>query len=442
MSGLTNLLAHLDPARLKSLTVFSSIIAQSGMAGNADYALANEWMDRLLERLQGEYPDLKCRSFGFSIWDGVGMGARLGSIAKLRDAGIDPIPLSVGAAKFVELCNRRWQSSRLIVCSRLAGLDTLRPVIQPVPPYRFLQKVLASLPAVETNVEVNLDPAIDRYLAEHSFNGSLLLPAVMGMEAMTQVAHACVRHLTLARDMRLENVQFLRPIVVPETGRVIRIRAVAGELSDPGVVRVRVTVRSAVDRFAEDCFRGDCAWYPAPAQLAEPHGVWPPPVSIDPQRSLYGTIFFQGRMFHNIVSFHDISSRHCIAKIRVPRESRLYNGIADESSLLGPPEVRDCYLHAVQICVPQYKILPVEIRSWVARKFDSPFVVLVARERHRDASDFIYDLDVYDLAGECVEQIQGFRCRIVDRYDDQETLDEILAAHMAAAGRAPQQVTI
>jgi hypothetical protein len=59
---------------------FSSIIARIGLRGEADYALANEWLSRLTEEFQSSHPNCRCRAVERSVWSGVGMGQRLGRL--------------------------------------------------------------------------------------------------------------------------------------------------------------------------------------------------------------------------------------------------------------------------------------------------------------------------------------------------------------------------
>src|SRR5262249_37283519 len=58
--GAQNLLAAIDPDRLRLFITFSSIIARSGLPGEAHYGLANEWLTRLTEHWQATHPQCRC----------------------------------------------------------------------------------------------------------------------------------------------------------------------------------------------------------------------------------------------------------------------------------------------------------------------------------------------------------------------------------------------
>src|SRR6185436_3951673 len=82
---------------------FGSIIARCGLAGEADYALANEWQTRLLAEFQNEQPQCHCLALEWSVWSGVGMGERLGRIESLQRQGITAITPDAGVELFVRL---------------------------------------------------------------------------------------------------------------------------------------------------------------------------------------------------------------------------------------------------------------------------------------------------------------------------------------------------
>src|SRR5439155_8706573 len=83
LDGLDNVIEAIDPARLKLLVTFGSIIAAAGLQGEAHYALANELLARRTEELARRHPHWRCRALQWSVWSGVGMGERLGRLEQL-----------------------------------------------------------------------------------------------------------------------------------------------------------------------------------------------------------------------------------------------------------------------------------------------------------------------------------------------------------------------
>lgn len=440
MTGLLNLLEATDPGELRELVLFSSVIGASGMAGNADYAYANAWMGLVLRWLAPRRPYLRARSFAFSVWDKLGMGARHGTVENLSRMGIDAIPVAEGTRQFVELMHTRWRTTELLVTARASGLSTLRfadraPSIE----LPFAREIRSLQPGVELVSEVALNPDRDVYIRDHDYQGALLFPAVVGMEAMAQAALRCVRLLMhVERPPILENLRFVRPIVVPAEGRRIRVHVLAEEPQQDGTLRAHVEIRSSLDGFATASFSGDCVWRAADSARKRTASVWPEPLPIDPQRDLYGSLFFQGPMFQHVTALHDVSATHCIAQVRVPSDSE---GVAsDPGRVLGMAAVRDCYLHAIQVCVPEFRILPIGMESLETFgletfKSEASTAFILATERSRTKEEFTYDIDVVGPDGRIFEQLRGYRCRIVDAFEDRETLERIARIHAFAAER-------
>ncbi|MFM5959009.1 MAG: KR domain-containing protein, partial [Dolichospermum sp.] len=67
--GLQNLLSVLDVARLKYLILFSSVSAYFGNAGQTDYALANEILNKFAYSCQSLYPGLQVTSINWGPWE-------------------------------------------------------------------------------------------------------------------------------------------------------------------------------------------------------------------------------------------------------------------------------------------------------------------------------------------------------------------------------------
>src|SRR5207247_1311809 len=123
-------------------------------------------------------------------------------------------------------------------------------------------------------------PATDPYLAEHALDGVALLPAVLGLEAMAQVAAA----LGVEAPFAFEDVELTRPVTVPEptlqqsvarsgVGDGTRRIRIAGLRHRDGAVEV--VVRSDETGFQAEHFRAVCrtaAHDPEPRLEEPPEG--------------------------------------------------------------------------------------------------------------------------------------------------------------------------
>lgn len=100
VEGLLNLLPHLDILTLSHIGLFSSAAAIFGNAGQSDYAMANDILNQIAQRLSADNPHLHIKSFAWGPWDGGMVDASLAALFKER--GISLIPTPEGAHIFAD----------------------------------------------------------------------------------------------------------------------------------------------------------------------------------------------------------------------------------------------------------------------------------------------------------------------------------------------------
>jgi enediyne polyketide synthase len=250
----------------------------------------------------------------------------------------------------------------------------------------------------------------DPYLADHALDGDLLFPAVLGMEAMTQVA--TVLAAGPAPPM-LENVEFLRPVIVaPGGSTTIRLAALA---RDPATVDV--VLRSSDTDFSADHFRARLR-FPRPDLPPQeaPGGPELPPVPVNPSDELYGSVLFQGKRFQRLLAYRRCSARHAVGEISTQSGAPWFAAFLPQQLVLADPGTRDAIMHGIQCCVPDATLLPQSIeRLYLADPAGTQheYVVLDAAERAQDGDSYIYDIDVRDPDGAVVERWQGLMLRAV-----------------------------
>ncbi|MFF4378218.1 SDR family NAD(P)-dependent oxidoreductase [Kitasatospora sp. NPDC001547] len=412
--GLEAVLAAVRPERLKLLITFGSIIGRAGLRGEAHYATANDWMTELTLRFQQRYPKARALALEWSVWSGAGMGERLGVVEALIREGITPISTENGIQVLREVLADPSAGPVLVVSGRAGGLPTLATVRQELPLTRFVERVVAHHPGIELITETELTEGGDPYLTDHRLQDDLLFPAVLGMEAMAQVAAAVSGH---QGPPLLEDVEFRRPVVVrPGGSTTIRIAAL---VRDPGTVDV--VLRSEGTDFATDHFRATLR-YPRPEVPGTPvpaeFGL--PAVPVDPVTELYGSVLFQGKRFQRLLEYRRASARHALAEISTTAQAPWFAAFLPQDQRLADPGTRDAMMHAIQCCVPDATLLPQGIeRLWLADPADqdSEYVVLDARERWQDGDSYVYDLDVRTPAGKVVERWEGLTLVAVRKRD-------------------------
>jgi enediyne polyketide synthase len=413
VDGARNILAEIDPAKLRLFITLGSVIGRSGMQGEADYALANETLRRLTETWQAQHPHCKCLAVEWSIWSGVGMGERLGRVDALLRQGITPITPDEGLKTLNDLLAQDLPVASVVVGGRFGSLPTLKIEEPELPFQRFLEKKLVYVAGVELIVEAELAIDSDPYLKDHVYQGQCLFPSVMGLEAMAQVSMALMETDQLPV---FQAVEFNRPIVVDESSST-RIRIAALKRSPR---EVDVVVRCETTGFSVDHFSATCAFSQsrktASARLAKTA------ISKDktcstllPAEHLYRKILFQSGRFERLESYRQLRARECVAEIRSRSAGDWFSSYLPADLLLGDPGARDASLHGIQACIPHQTILPVEVeRITIFAAQRDGTVLLRARERSREGKRFIYDLEVAAENGEVLETWEGLSLHPVE----------------------------
>ena len=418
VQGLHNLLAAVSADRLRLLLTFGSIIARTGMRGEADYAFANDWLSFEVERFAGENPSCRCLNVEWSVWSGVGMGERLGRVDALVREGISPISPDQGVAILERLLAEPLPTVSVIVSGRFGELPTLCLERPELPFQRFLEIPRVFFPGVELVADAELSASSDPYLVDHEFQNQRLWPAVFGLEAMAQAAMAVTGSNELPR---FEDVRFERPISVPAERRVaIRLAAL---VAGPG--EVDVVVESEETAFQAAHFRARCRFGASSSEAREPDpqaASLPERLPIDPAKDLYGGPLFHRGRFRRLTGYRVLRATECLAEIS-PCEP---NGDSTRGSggwfspylpaelTLGDPGARDAAIHAVQACIPHSTLLPVGVDRLEPGLL--PFgerLLVAARERRREGNLFVYDLELKDARGRLLERWTGLRLRAV-----------------------------
>ncbi|MFH1216417.1 MAG: SDR family NAD(P)-dependent oxidoreductase [Pseudomonadota bacterium] len=433
--GAVNLCEVLQDHPPKLFIGFSSIIGVSGMARNGWYGFSNETLDLLLRRFADDHPETAVQSMAFSIWDEIGMGVRLGSIAHLAQNGIAAIPVQEGIRGFLQLVDHDPGEQQVVVTARLKNLDTIQSVPHPLPrASRFLERFLTYTPDVEVVVRAHLDLTKDAYVEDHNWRGTLLFPTVFGLEAMAQA----VAYVTGESDfgsIRIENIHLERPIPVsPEKGIEIEIRAevVERQVGEIGR-RVQVSIGTEQTGFSTPHFSATFAFgegRPAPIEkITLPER----PLDINAKEELYnGKLLFQGPRFQRLAEIYSLDSNQCVFTTRPA--ARLHdNGMKSHKEtgrlwLLDDPYFRDSLLHAVQLSVSQHICLPLRIdnieRFSVVNHADALLTGIV-RIEDRTEQEVHAVVTVVDDQGRIVERINGYILKILEYHEDYPLPEEL-----------------
>ncbi|MBT9314702.1 type I polyketide synthase [Leptothoe spongobia] len=404
--GLNNLLLTANPKHLKFLITFGSLIARTGLRGEADYALANEWLANLMEDFQQANPSCRCLNLEWSIWSGVGMGERLGRVDALLREGITPIVPDMGISILRQLMAQSPMTTSVIITGRFGQAPTLRMEKTELPFLRFLEHPRVYYPGIELVIDANLSIGTDPYLNDHVYQGERIFPAVMGLEAMAQVATALAGEST---SLVFEDVQFNRPVVIPANDTLtIRIAAL---VTAPGYIKV--ALRSDQTAFGINHFEATCHTLQV-SNSKDKIKIPASSLSLNPEQDLYGSILFQSGRFQRLQGYRLLRATKCIAELSPNQTASWFNQYFSNRLILGDPGTRDAIIHSLQACIPQRTLLPVAVERIIIvptriTEASSDTIFVSAQERERQNERFTYDLTVVDSEGNVLEEWQGLQ---------------------------------
>jgi enediyne polyketide synthase len=423
--GALNLCEVLKDSPPKLFIAFSSVIGVIGMPGNAWYGFANETLSLILRHFEAQHLNTSVLSIAYSVWDELGMGARMGSVKTLAKMGIDAIPKDEGVRRFLRLFKKDPGEHQVIVSAR-DSLDTWSPKQNDLPvASRFLEQLRYVEPGVEVISRVHLNLEQDSYVQDHVFNGSYLFPTVFGLEAMAQVV-AYATGKTNFQQLRIEDIKLKRPIVVdPDRGIDIEVYAEVLEKGSLGTeYRVIAGIKTERTGFVVDHFS---ATFVLDINLDSPQEKLEfnrQPLDIQPKTDLYGWLLFQGSRFQRLQKLYTLTSKKCIFSSQI-RSSESHK---DEVWLLGDPFFRDSLLQSVQPMIPKDICLPVHIDSI---EIHSPQVNLfnsclgVAINENFNEQEYSTSVLAVTENGQLIERLKGYQLKVLEHKEDNPTAEEL-----------------
>lgn len=170
VQGLENLLRCLPPARLDYLVLFSSVAGFYGNSGQADYALANEILNKTAFMVKRQHPACRVLSLNWGPWEGGMVTPALKEFFAQRQ--IELITVEAGTQKLVdELASGKPETVQMVIGSPLRSL--------PAPPGPKLKTY---------HLRRQLTLEANPFLRDHVIGGNPVLPAIC---VINWVANAC-----------------------------------------------------------------------------------------------------------------------------------------------------------------------------------------------------------------------------------------------------------
>ena len=158
LAGLRHLLDAVKLEDLRALALFSSSTARYGRAGQSDYAIANEVLNKAAQVLARRLPDCRVAALGWGPWDGGMVDAPLKKLFAAEGVGV--IGLEDGARHLAAELRAGGAPAETVVIAALPGAKAALPV------------------AFERDLSLDTHP----FLASHVINGRAVVPLAASAE--------------------------------------------------------------------------------------------------------------------------------------------------------------------------------------------------------------------------------------------------------------------
>lgn len=298
--GLLNVLQGVDPARLRFVSLFSSITARVGRTGQAAYAAANEMLNKLAIHQSRLHPDCRWLSLGWGPWDGGMVTPALKKV--FASEGVGLIPLVGGSWTLLELIGGTPSNSSGVEILVLEGEG--RPIIpsRRVPVQKFVEaatNLRTDKPGRSPSARMVWEkPAsLEEWpiLKHHVIDSSAVVPTALLTEWLIEAAMQVLPGLEL---FRVESMKVLKGVILKSDGPQ-QLQAWVDEVIQlpDGQVAAQVVIRGLKSGAARvlDHARARVILSPAAPQIQAPSwlGHQPKQVWSNP----YQNLLFHGRDF-------------------------------------------------------------------------------------------------------------------------------------------------
>jgi NAD(P)-dependent dehydrogenase (short-subunit alcohol dehydrogenase family) len=218
VKGLSALLEATKQDPLKYIVLFSSVTARIGNNGQADYAMANEVLNKIAQQESTTRPDCKVISINWGPWDGGMVCSALKR--KLKNNGVELIPMDAGAMCMIyEMMGDRNSPVEVIVGANIIPAKekdkTQLTCLAPKQPIVIKKKEKLSL-TFEREIDVNRYPI----LKAHILGGKPVVPFALIAEWL---GHGALHENPGLFLHGLDDMRILHGIKLDQGKKIIRL---------------------------------------------------------------------------------------------------------------------------------------------------------------------------------------------------------------------------
>lgn len=412
--GLKALLAATEKDPLQHLVIFSSVAARMGNRGQADYAMANEALNKIAQQIAAENHQLKVVSINWGPWDGGMVDPSLKR--EFRRNGVALIPLELGAKHMVRemLCTDQ-RGVEVVVGSSLGHADATQAAAS-------IEAAVTSLPGATPRKDLSLafkrSVDVQRFpiLRAHVLNGKAVVPLALMAEWF---GHGALHENPGLHLHGLDDMRVLTGIKLDDETRQIRLLA-SKTLKKGRSFEVSLELRDGFQGNIEVVHsRAKAILVDAPIQA--PDFKMPQNLAVRnytrPITEVYDKILFHGRELHGIREISHCSAKGMVAQISsAPAPSRWMQEPLRNKWLADPLVLDSAFQMAIIWCYEEQGTVSLPSYCAAYRQYGDRFpesgVTAVLEIREANAYKITGDFTFLNSANTVVARITGYEAII------------------------------
>ncbi|MFV2071685.1 MAG: SDR family NAD(P)-dependent oxidoreductase [Thermoanaerobaculales bacterium] len=401
--GLRNLLNALADEPLRAMVLFASSTARFGRKGQADYAVANEVLNKMAQDEARARPGCRALSVNWGPWDGGMVTPTLRAL--FAQEGIEVIGLEAGARYLVDELSCEASAVEVVVL----GAGSALPERSVFPTSPGSAESAASKLGSGVVLERSLEVGSHQFLAAHVLNGKAVLPAAMIIEWLAYAVESAYPELMFTgfEDLRIFKGVRLAP------GERIELRVTAGAAEHgPDGLRVPVELFSGADSTANSRATIVLASeLPAPEPSAQPPVVAPYGPGID---EVYETLLFHGPLMAGIEVVEGCSEEGIVAEVRSASPPDEWMTDPHASAWINDPLALDCAFQMLVLWTLEHdgrRSLPTRAARFCRfAPFPGDGLRIAARVTCAEANRVVADIEWVDRESRLVARMTGYEC--------------------------------
>ncbi len=392
---------------LQLLVLFSSVAGRYGNRGQADYAAANEVMNRLAWQMQQKYSKTRVVAINWGPWDSPGM-ANEAVKRQFIERGVIPISVAAGRQFFADelrygsACEVEviageapWEKEEAQQGQWLTSSNVVSSS------FPFLVTQLQLQPNSTVTLEHTFSLANDPYLQDHCLDGKPVVPAAVALEWIAEFVQSAWTELVVAE---IHELKVLRGLVVEGDGNSVLFSARAASHADAESLEISVEILEPLRRIpfyrATVIMRSHLESAPTNTLLPLTTGK-----SLNPA-TVYEQYLFHGQRFQLLTEVTHLNEQGVEAVVQTSQPGQWLNNTSASNWLFDPGIIDTAPQIAIAYLRVQIDSTPLPTRFGKVTRYGSisPNTALnlawrVTSSPSSDSPTLVYDAVFYDSQG-------------------------------------------